>query len=217
MNSKKTSMGGKIAIISNGELDNISFTKRILKSVDMIICADGGANHIHKLKIEPDYIIGDFDSIKKSVLSYYKKSKKTVIISDPNQDYTDTEAAIKLAKVFKPKEIIFLCAIGNRIDHTLANIFCLEQTKRIKSSIINSKNSIELIENETITINAKKNDIISVIPLTNTKNITYTGLKWNLKNHNTKLGWVGICNKMTKKTATITVKKGKILIIKSKD
>ncbi len=210
-------MNNKIAIISNGNLDNISFHKKILKDVNLIICADGGANHTYKLKIEPDYIIGDFDSIKKSIKAYYEKSNKTVLIHDPNQNYTDTEAAIKLAKVFKPDEIIFLCATGSRIDHTLANIFCLKQTKNIKSSIINSNNSVQLIENTSINIEGKKDDIISIIPLTNTKDISYTGLKWSLKNYNTKLGWTGICNKMTKKIATISIKKGKLLIIKSKD
>jgi thiamine pyrophosphokinase len=206
-----------IFIISNGKLENIPFHKKLLKDADMIICADGGANNANLLKVIPDYIIGDFDSVKKTMLNHFEKTNKTVIIPKPEQDSTDTEAAISLSKAFRPKEITFLCAIGERIDHTIANIMCLEKVKGIKSQIVNKNNTIFMIEDEKANIKGKKGDIVSIIPLIPTKGITYTGLKWNVKNLDTNWGWFGICNEMTKNKATIDVKKGKVLIIKAKD
>lgn len=210
-------MFNKIAIISNGELNNVKFHKKILKNMDLIICADGGANIAKRLNIEPHYIIGDLDSIEKSVKQKFKNNKKTIIIENKNQDYTDTELAINLGMIFKPIEITFLCSIGSRIDHTIANILCLEKTKNIKTKIVDFKNTIQLIENESIIIEGKKNDIVSIIPLSKCKKLNYEGLKWNVKNKNTNFGWFGVCNLMSGKKAKISVEKGKLLIIKSKD
>ena len=59
----------KIAIISNGHVDKeIELVKNMT-----VICADGGANHAHHACILPDYVIGDMDSISKSVLRYMKQ------------------------------------------------------------------------------------------------------------------------------------------------
>lgn len=199
----------KIIIISDGRIDNKNFHKKLLRDSDLIICADGGAENAISLKITPDYIIGDMDSIKKSTL---KKLNKTHIITDKNQDKTDTQLAIELAQKFKPKEIIILGAIGTRIDHTLANIFRLNS----KIKIIDNKNEIDLVEKQ-ITLQGKKNDTVSIIALTDVKGLTYSGLKWKVKNKNVKAGWIGISNKIVKKKASITLKKGKILVIKAKD
>jgi thiamine pyrophosphokinase len=207
-------MKNKIAIIANGTITNNDFHKKILQDFDNIICADGGANIAKKLEIIPDYIIGDLDSIKKPVLSYYKKLNKTKIIKDTNPDKTDLELAIKLAETLNPSKITIFGAIGNRIDHTLANIHCLDKIKPgIKAEIVDDKSTIQLAK-ESLEITGEKNDIISVIPLSDVTNLNYDGFKWNVKNLDTKIGWFGISNKILNKKASINFSKGKILIIK---
>ena len=48
------------------KLNDYEFIKCIIikRKYDYIICADGGANHLYKMDIIPDYIIGDLDSVK---------------------------------------------------------------------------------------------------------------------------------------------------------
>ncbi len=207
-------MKNKIAIIANGTITNNDFHKEILQDFDSIICADGGANIAKELDITPDYIIGDLDSIKKSVFNYYKKLNKTKIIKDTNPDKTDLELAIKLAETFNPSKITIFGAIGNRIDHTLANIYCLDKIKPgIKAEIVDDKSTIQLAK-ESLEITGEKDDTISVIPLSDVNNLKYTGFKWNITNLDTKIGWFGISNKILNKKASINFSKGKILIIK---
>jgi thiamine pyrophosphokinase len=207
-------MKNKIAIIANGTITNYDFYKKILQDFNFIICADGGANITKELDIIPDYIIGDMDSIKTSVFNFYKELNKTKIIKDTNPDKTDLELAIKLAETLNPFKINIFGAIGNRIDHTLANILCLDKIKPgIKVEIIDDKSTILLVK-ESIEITGEKNDIISIIPLSDINNLNYTGFKWNVKNLDTKIGWFGISNKILNKKASINFLKGKILIIK---
>ena len=207
-------MKNKIAIIANGKIKNNKFHKEILHKYNIIICADGGANIAKKLDIIPDYIIGDLDSIKKSVLNFYKDLNETKIIKDTNQEKTDLELAIELAETVNPSNIAIFGAIGNRIDHTLANIYCLDQIKPyIKAEIIDEKVIVQLVK-KSIELNGKKKDIISVIPISDVNYLNYTGFKWNVKNLNTKIGWFGISNILNDKKASINFSKGKVLIIR---
>ena len=207
-------MKNKIAIIANGKINDYDFHKKILKDFDIIICADGGANIAKELGIIPNYIIGDFDSIKISVFNHFKEINKTKFIKDTDEDKTDLELAISLAETLNPSEIKMFGAIGNRIDHTLANIYCLNKiSSEISAEIIDDKNTIQLIKKAT-EIKGKKNDVISVLPLSDVSNLNYFGFKWNIKNLDTKAGWFGISNKMIDDKASINFSKGKVLIIR---
>ncbi|HBU06456.1 MAG TPA: thiamine diphosphokinase [Candidatus Magasanikbacteria bacterium] len=207
----------KILIVANGEIKNFGFYKDLIDKFDLVICADGGANFCHGLKIIPDYIIGDFDSVDKILLEELKNNYKTKVIYDPDQDKTDLELAIKLAESFNPDEINIIGAIGDRMDHTLANIICLDQVNRkIKTKIINEKNEIELIE-DFCEIKGERGEIVSVIPLNLVTGLTYTGLKYGVKDKQVNLGWLGVCNRLSDEKASINLQSGKVLIIRSKN
>jgi len=169
------------------------------------------------MDIIPDYIIGDLDSVSKSTISYFKKLGKTKIIENKDQDKTDLELAILLAETLDPNEIIILGAIGNRIDHTLANIFCLNKIRSdIKTKIIDDKNIIELIE-KPIDLVGDKDDIVSIIPLTDVSGLSYNGMKWLVSDKDTEFGWFGVSNRLTDNKSNISFSKGKILVIRVRD
>lgn len=203
-----------IAIIANGSINDYVWHKQIIDNCDAIICADGGANHAIKLDVIPDFVIGDLDSITATTKKTLTDNNHTKIIHDPNQDKTDLELAIELATTLDPKELVILGAIGDAMDHTLANIFTLDEINQsIPAKIIDEKNELTLVKNE-ITITGEKNSIISVIPLTDTEGLTYENLKWEADNIRTSFGWFGVRNRMLTTTAKISLKSGKILVIK---
>jgi thiamine pyrophosphokinase len=208
-------MKNKIAIIANGYIKNPKFHKDLLKDAVIIICADGGANNAKKIGVTPNYIIGDLDSASKSSIELFKDKSK--IIKDDNQDNTDLEKALSLAEKLSPSEILIMGAIGDRIDHTLANIMCLTKINSdIKAQIIDEKNIIELVENSA-DISGDKNDIISIVPITDISNLCYTGLKWNVENLDTNIGWFGISNRLEEKNANISLSNGKIFLIRVRE
>jgi len=186
----------------------------LLQTANVIICADGGAEHARNLDVFPDYIIGDLDSIKKQTIAFFNNLGKTKIIENPDQNKTDLELAIDLAASLNPKTITIFGAIGNRMDHTLANIFCLTTIDpAITSRIIDDCNTIELVRDNQ-TFSGEMNEIISIIPLTDISQLMYTGLKWNLDKVDTNLGWFGISNRFKEETASISCSKGLLLVIK---
>lgn len=212
----------KTLIITGGKI-NKNFAKKYLKSnkYDIIIAVDKGLETIDYLKLQPQYVLGDFDSVNTKILEKYKKQNIKIIKLNPEKDLTDTHSAIDLALKLKSTEITILGAIGTRLDHTIANIHILKQAldKNIKAKIVNEKNEIELIDKEII---IKKDDnykYVSIIPLTTqVTGITIEGMKYIINDYTLSIGdSLGVSNEQIDKDAKISIKTGILIVIKSKD
>lgn len=210
----------KTLIISGGNV-----TKEILKDVlennsfDNIIAVDKGLEILDECKIEPNYIIGDFDSVNTRIVNRYNNAN--IIKLNPEKDFTDTHMAIKLALEIKSSYIVILGAIGTRIDHTIANIHVLKECmeRKIMCEIINENNKIMLINKSCYIDLDKKYKYVSLIPLTtNVTGVTLKGFKYLLKNATLTIGEsVGVSNEQMEKKATIELKEGILICIRSRD
>jgi len=210
----------KAAIVSNGETRDYGYLKSILESCNLIICADGGANHVVNCGLVPDALIGDLDSVNKGVLENLR-DRGTKIIKHPREkDYTDTQLAIDYAIEAGAHEIVLLCSLGDRIDHSLANILLLVKLAmmNVKAYIINEKNTV-YITNKEIHLRGKIGDIVSLIPVGGDVRGVFTeGLQYKLSGNTMVLGDpVGISNVFTCEEITIKIESGFLLVIKSKD
>ena len=209
-------------IVTGGDIDK-NFLKEHLKmnKYDIIIAVDKGLESIEYCSLQPNYIVGDFDSVKNEILEKYKQSKSKIIQLNPEKDLTDTHTAINLATELKSDNITLIGAIGSRIDHTLANIHILKIAieNEIKIRIINQNNEITLIDKN---IKIKKDEhykYISLIPLTTkVEGVTLKGFKYLLNDDTLYIGdSLGVSNEQINEIAEIQIKKGILILIKSKD
>jgi len=86
---------------------------------DYVIACDHGYDHARTLKIKPDLIVGDFDSCCSDASDYEDIPVREF---PTHKDDSDTMLAIRYALSAGYKHIIISCALGGRLDHTLANI-----------------------------------------------------------------------------------------------
>ncbi|WP_068267376.1 thiamine diphosphokinase [Caviibacter abscessus] len=187
----------KYAIFLNGEYPKLNEYHFNLIKNRFIYCCDGAANTLIKYNIKPDIIIGDFDSIDKKAWEYYKNTKMYKYDSD--KDYTDFEIAlihiyginnINIKNRFNncetylsgKEDIIVFGATGYRTDMTISNLKLLEKNKNMK--FISHTNELIYYINNKSTIYDMKNHIFSLIPITDIKNLSLKGFKYNLKNKN---------------------------------
>ena len=194
----------KAFIISNGQMSNNDFYLNLFKEQrpDYVICADGGANHLKKLGIIPNTIIGDLDSISIKDLEYYKNLEVEIIKYPTKKDETDTQLAIQYATTLPIKEIVLLGVIGDRIDHSLGNIYLMEDIvlKGLRVSIINENNIVYLI-NKEIEIYGLIGEVVSLLPYSDkVTGILSEGLEYPLYNKDMiKSNPYGISNVINKK------------------
>lgn len=210
----------RAVIVSHGEVNDYEYIGNIMRDSDMVVCADGGAEYPLKCGIIPHAVIGDLDSINQDVLKSLN-DKGCIIIKHPREkDYTDTQLAIDYAIENGAREIIMVASIGDRLDHTLANIFLLVKLakKNIYAHLINEKNTIYIVSN-SISLKGNLGDLISLIPLGgNVKGIYTEGLKYKLDDATMEIGDpLGISNVFINEDINIKIESGYLLVIKSRD
>lgn len=174
-------------IIANGKPP----TKKVVeyfvnKGYSTIICADGGANSAKKLRIIPDFIIGDLDSIENNTLKYFQS--KITIFQIKRQNDTDIEKCLKFAISKKYEETVLLGVTGDRLDHTICNLgIVIKFFGKIKIHI-SAENSFLSAYNKSIVIKSKINEIISLYAFDKKTFISSKGLKYPLTKSNLAFG-----------------------------
>lgn len=98
---------------------------RKLSRSSMLIGVDGGLNRIIAAGLEPDWAVGDFDSVDPSLLA--SLPQKTKVLRAPvEKDFTDLELALQVARKYRPRRLNVLgLGGGRRFDHQLVNSLLL--------------------------------------------------------------------------------------------
>ena len=120
------------ALICGGEI-NDEFSLVCLKQIkpDCIIGVDKGLEFCYRNHVIPDWILGDFDSISKEVIDWYRKQQEIPIRQyKPEKDDTDTRLGMELALKLGSDKIFLLGATGGRLDHYMGNLQSLLITAR---------------------------------------------------------------------------------------
>ena len=188
-----------------------------------IIAGDKGLEALYQLKIIPNHVVGDFDSVSSEILEFYKKQSQIIFHTfNAEKDNTDTDIAFKLAIQLKSSKITILGALGRRMDHAIANIHILKDAleANIPCQIIDEHNRIYLI-NKEMTLEKDKvyGKYVSLIPLTSiVEGLTLTGFKYPLNHYTLPIGTsLGISNEIITDTAHIEMKNGILIVIESRD
>jgi thiamine pyrophosphokinase len=157
------------------------YQKRSAESVTVAV--DGGIRFFLNNKIAPDILIGDLDSAPPLSKKYL--SGIELITFPSKKDKTDSQLALELAMTRGAEKIEIFGAIGHtEIDHTLGNIFLLElvnkfnrdHKKKIAARIVGPDYELAMIENGSAQFVGKKGNYLSIIPLSASPKINYSGL-----------------------------------------
>lgn len=140
----------RVAIVAAGaRMKDATKLRSLLKSVDRILCADGGWDTLEDLGIRPDVLLGDFDSVRSDL----SKEALVELCTEQGiffQDFpsrkakTDAELALDYALAMGADEALLLQATGNRWDHTLCNMFLIPvfSARGLRVSLIGDKNEL---------------------------------------------------------------------------
>ncbi len=213
-------------IIGGGRLDTArtrSWSLQIqalLKTADLIIAADSGAEHMKKTGYLPHVIVGDLDSIDPDTLNFFRKNRVPIQSHPSRKSKTDMALCMDYAQAKGATHITLLAATGTRLDHTLANILLLMSLADagISARIMDEKNEICVVKNR-VDLTGTPGDLVSLIPLTPTvQGVTLKGLSYPLENQTLVMGnTLGISNFFSASCAQIFIRSGTLLVVRSVD
>ena len=181
-----------------------------------LICADSGANHLFRLGVLPELILGDLDSVEQSVHEYFAVQGVRIISYPAKKDITDTQLALDYALENGAKRMTIVAASGGRIDHFLANIqLLMRYNNDLVCLMLVSGDSTAYLCKDTVGVKGCVGDLLSVLPLTPTiSKVNLSGLAYPLVDAEIEMGnTTGISNEFISDFATISIGKGTAMII----
>lgn len=211
----------KAVLFGGAVIEDYSFCRPYLAEADEIICCDGGMHHAKALGIQPDHIVGDFDSVLPEVLEEYRKAGISIRQFPTHKDETDMQLGLQLALELGADTVVMMGGIGSRLDHTLANAHLLLWLlkKGVHGILVNEKNRVELVDQE-LTIHGKSGDLVSLIPLSmEVKGVTLEGMEYPLSGYDLALDdeIIAVSNVMLGEEAKVRIKSGYLYVMQTKD
>ena len=183
-----------------------------LRQNDWVVFCDGGLNHRQALGVEPDLIVGDFDSCEQP------ETDREVIVLPREKDDTDTVYAVKEAVRRGYTDFLLIGVTGERFDHTFGNVAVLLylDSLGLNARIMDDYSEMEIVSRNT----AEVSDSWSYFSLLNisgtAKGISILDAKYLLDDGEiTSEYQFGISNEVLPgKTARISVREGRLLLVK---
>ena len=187
---------------------------------DLIIAADAGYLTAQKMGVNPDVLLGDFDTFGAENIPDGIKCLRV----PAEKDDTDTQLAIKTAIERGAGEIVIIGGLSGRLDHTLSTLAILEdlwerKNDRIYAILTDGKNRVRFLRNSGTILPRSQYRYFSLIAADElVKGVTLDGCKYPLKNAriSRRYQWA-VSNEITGNCALIEIRRGGVWVIESMD
>lgn len=205
----------KRCVIAGGaDINNYDFIREKLRADDYVIFCDSGLKHLAHLQVQPSLIVGDFDSHENPRLAV-----ETIVLPCEKDD-TDTVFAVREAVKRGFDDFLLIGVVGARLDHTLGNVSILLYLDSIgkRGCILDDYSEMEIVSDKPVSI-CDRYAFFSLLNITGcAKGITITGAKYPLTDGEISCEYqYGVSNEVLPgQTATVSVKCGKLLLIRDR-
>ena len=216
--------GGEIAV---GSMDGLGLH---MSEADLIIAADSGYNNASRLGVRPGLLLGDLDSIDRGALAPDELEHIEKIIVPAIKDDTDTQLAVDTVLSRGADKIYIIGGLGGRLDHTLSSVFLLEYIAERGADAVmtdgQSRVRVMKTAGEPVTLMIPKTfdgengfKYLSVVPLTDEcEGVRISGVFYPLDGVTLKRSYsYAVSNEITSDHAEITLERGTMLVIESRD
>ncbi|MDL2224316.1 thiamine diphosphokinase [Bacteroidales bacterium OttesenSCG-928-M06] len=201
----------KTIILANGGFPQHQVPLSYLHSADRIICCDGAIINLLKAGLEPDYIVGDLDSIYQVL----KDRFASILHHDPDQETNDLTKAVQFCIKNNWRQITILGATGKRDDHTIGNLSLLpDYMEEVEVQLFTNYGVYNPQITSSSVYKSYPEQLVSIFSLTPSTLITCEGLMYPLDNRQLTSWWQGTLNEATQDSFSIDMDQGKLLVFR---
>ena len=178
---------------------------------DYVIAADRGYDSLMAFNVQPDLVVGDFDSLG------HTPSHPNVIQLPAEKDDTDMVFALRKGLELGYRRFVLLGGVGGRVEHTDGNIQLLDwlTTQGAQGFLAGEKTVITALRDGAMEFPAEMEGYLSVFCNSGTaEGVTLEGLKFPLENAVLTGSFpLGVSNEFTGVNARISVDNGSLILI----
>lgn len=198
---------GKCIVFCAAEFDRLACP---IEPEDYVIAADGGLQHTRALGIEPQEILGDFDS-----LGYIPQDARVFPVE---KDDTDAMLAARRGLALGFREFLYYGSLdGKRLDHTVANYQTLQYLADhgARGYLVGQDFLVTVVKEGRIFFPEGTEGLISVFCLgADARGVSLRGLYYPLEGGTLTAGFpLGVSNHFTGAPAEISVEEGSLLVM----
>lgn len=198
---------GKCIVFCAAEFDRLACP---IEPEDYVIAADGGLQHTQALGIEPQEILGDFDS-----LGYIPQDARVFPVE---KDDTDAMLAARRGLALGFREFLYYGSLdGKRLDHTVANYQTLQYLADhgARGYLVGQDFLVTVVKEGRIFFPEGTEGVISVFCLgADARGVSLRGLYYPLEEGTLTAGFpLGVSNHFTGAPAEISVEAGSLLVM----
>lgn len=209
---KTVSEKKRCVIVGGADIGDYTRVKQYLREDDAVVFCDSGLKHLEALDVKPALIVGDFDSHCNPHLDV-----ETIVLPCEKDD-TDTVFAVKTLVQRGYDDFLLIGVIGARLDHTLGNVSILLYLDSLgkKAEIVDDYSEMQIVSKDEVSIEDKY-PFFSLLNITGcARGITIRDAKYPLDGAEITCEYqYGVSNEILPgKTAKISVRDGKLLLIK---
>lgn len=183
---------------------------------DLVIAADSGYPNALRLGVKPTLVVGDFDSFREPLPPTVEKMQVPA-----EKDFTDSQLAVDIACKKGAEKIFLIGGLDGRLDHALSNLAILESLWHdgIRAILCDGKNRARYIESTSELVMNLGYKYLSILAVDKkVKGVSIDGCKYPLKNAKLQRDYqYTVSNEIQKNCALVSVRKGGIFIIESRD
>ena len=199
-----------IAIIANGLAPSKKLLAQTLTNVDIIVAADGGAETCRELDIQPDFIVGDLDSVSEETKRYFKDAS---VILMYDQNYSDMQKAIAFSLSKDPEKLKIYSAFGKRSDHTFSNLLIFSGMDiPVPFELYDNFGILSLLHPGQHKLKGNAGEPVSLFSITPLQNLSINGLKYPVSRQNFKSFFNGSSNQFTEEDASVEFDSGHLFV-----
>lgn len=149
----------------------------IARGAELLLAADGGANHLAAVGLRPAVVVGDLDSVLRSVRAWLGED---AMLARPDQDRTDLDKALEVAIEERgATSVTVLAATAGRLDHAFENLGLAARWRRRAGVELVAEDGVLVPVLDRVELATEPGQLVSLLPLGHVQAWT-RGLRWEL-------------------------------------
>ncbi len=184
---------------------------------DLIIAADAGLLTARRFGVEPQILLGDFDTLGTPQVG----DDVEVLQMPAEKDETDTQLAVEVALERGARELVIVGGLGGRLDHTLSLLAILEDldARGVHAILTNGKNRARFLRNNSTLLPRSRYRFFSILAADDrVRGVTVEGGKYPLKKATlSRRRQFAVSNEITGNCALIDIGRGGAWVVESGD